>query len=367
MPPEKRRRSPRPRSAVTRLLAAASAVVLLAAGCTSAREREAQLNGPGEACPVTADPSVTSHVRIGWQTIPNGDLLVHDQGLLESCLPNAVIEWIQFDGGNDVVQAFGSGAIDIGISGSSATVKAMSPPLDLPVQVIWIADIIGGSEALVARDPAITTVEDLRGKKVAVTFGATPHYSLLSTLEAHGLSGQVEVVNLTNDVTPAAWDRGEIDAVWTWEPTLSVLTHDGGHVVMTSEQSAAEGHPTFDLIWARTAFVDDNAAFLRVWTALQDHASRQLAEDPAGAAPALASLLGTDAAAVREQMAGYSYPDAVQQAGPDGFGGGLAEDLHSTSGFLADVGLADAANSPEHYRRAVHGDAVDDVAQETNG
>lgn len=343
-------------------LALAAAALLGGSGCTTAQEEQARLNGEAAACPVDPDPSVRSSVRIGWQAIPNGDLIVQERQLLESCLPNATIQWVQFDGGDDVVQAFGSGSIDIGISGSSAAVTAMSPPLELPVRLVWIADVIGTSEALVSRDPAITTLEDLRGKKVAVTFGATPHYSLLSSLQAAGIEDEVVVVNLTNQAIPAAWERGEIDAVWTWEPTLSELMVSDGHVVMTSEQSAQQGHPTFDLISARAEFVEAEPELMTMWTRLQDHAATEIAEDPDAAAESMAVMLGTDPATVREQMEGYSYPDAAAQAGPDYFGGGVAGSLHSTAGFLGEVGLTDGASSEEHYEQIVHPDAIEEVA-----
>lgn len=126
----------RSRSRVRTALALAGAALLAVSACTTAQEEQARLNGEAAACPVEPDPSVRATVRIGWQAIPTGDLIVQERHLLESCLPSATIQWVQFDGGDDVVQAFGSGSIDLGISGSSAAVTAMSPPLELPVRLV---------------------------------------------------------------------------------------------------------------------------------------------------------------------------------------------------------------------------------------
>lgn len=344
-------------------LAATCVLALALGGCTTAREAEQRLNASLRVeCPVAVDESVDATVRIGWQTIANGDLVVQHLGLLETCLPNADIQWLQFKGGDDVVQAFGSAAIDLGISGSSAAVKAMSPPLSLPVQAVWIGDVIGAAEALVSNDPAITTVADLRGATVAVTYGATPHYSLLSVLRDAGIEDVVNVINLSNDVLPAAWARGEVDAAWTWEPTLGELVRDDGTVVMTSQESAELGYLTFDVISARTEFVDRNPAFMRTWTALQDWAVGYLREDPDAAAESMSVLLGQDPEVVREQMEGYLYLDAEELAGEDYFGGGLGAQLRSTATFLAEVQLVDAADTLEHYEGAVHADDVLGVA-----
>lgn len=348
---------------VVAMLAAVAAVMLVITGCTIAREAERRLNADLRMdCPVAADESVDATVRIGWQTIANGDLIIQDLGLLETCLPNATIQWLQFKGGDDVVQAFGSAAIDLGISGSSAGVKAMSPPLSLPVQAVWIGDVIGAAEALVSNDPEITTVEDLAGATVAVTFGATTHYSLLSVLRDAGIEDDVTVINLSNDVLPAAWGRGEVDAAWTWEPTLGEIVRAGGQVIMTSAESAELGYFTFDVISARTDFVEQEPEFMQTWTALQDWAVGYIREDPDRAAESMSVLLGQDPAIVREQMEGYVYLDARELAGADYFGGGMGEQLRSTATFLAEVQLVDAADTLDHYNRAVYADAVLKVA-----
>src|SRR3954454_31388 len=113
-----------------RVVAATVAVVGAAAlsGCVSSN-RPADNSAGGTACPFAADESVTSTVRIAYQNIPNGDLVVKDQQMLENCMPNAKVTWNKFDSGGDVIQAFGSNSADIGLIGSSPATKALSAPL----------------------------------------------------------------------------------------------------------------------------------------------------------------------------------------------------------------------------------------------
>ena len=144
-------------------------------------------------------------------------------------MPNADISWSQFASGGDVVQAFGANSADLGLVGSSPAAKAVSAPLNLPVQVIWIYDVIGEAESLVARDPSIKGPADLRDKTVAVPFGSTAHYSLLSALAGAGLRGGTDVtlINLAPDAIPAAWQSEQIDAAWVWNPVLGELEKAG--------------------------------------------------------------------------------------------------------------------------------------------
>ena len=180
-----------------RLVAAASlaAMVLAAGGCTTAKEAEARANaanGSATSCPVEVNSTATGAVRIGWQAIPNANLLVKDKGWIEACLPNVTVTWIKFDSGADVVQGFGSGSVDLATLGSSPATKALSAPLNVDMQVVWIDDVIGAAESLVAKDPAVKTLTDLRGRTIAVPFGSTSHFCLLMALKEAGLTPEAE-------------------------------------------------------------------------------------------------------------------------------------------------------------------------------
>lgn len=352
---------PRP---VRRVLAltAVLAALATATGCVeSGRTVHPDAVQPAAQCPVEPDPSITTTARLAWQAIPNGDLVVKDMRLLEACMPNAQITWSKFDSGGDVVQAFGAGSIDLGLVGSSPAVKAVSPPLDIDLRIVWLQDVIGAAESLVVRDPAVTSVRDLAGKKVAVPFGSTAHYSLLSALREAGVERQVELINLAPDKMIAAWQRGEIDAAWVWDPTLSQLQQSGS-VILTSAETAAAGHPTFDMSAATDGFVAENPEFLRMWTAVQDEAARRLAAGDDQAVESVAVQLGLSPEIVRKQTEGLTYPDAETQAGPEYFGGRLGEVLADTADFLVTARETDGTAPPQTYRQMPYPDAIEEVA-----
>lgn len=340
-----------------RRAAALAAAALLLAGCTSAAE-----SGAGEsACPVTPDESITTTARIAYQAIPNGDLVVKDLGWLEACLPNATIEWARYAGA-EVVQALGSDSADLGLMGSSSLVRALSAPLELDLQVTWIFDVIGDAEALVVSGDQ-TSITDLAGASIAVPFATTTHYSLLAALEDAGMDATTDVtlINLNPDAMPAAWENGEIDAAWVWEPTLSELTASGT-VILTSAQTAELGRPTFDLGGATSEFIEANPEFMVMWTRVQSAAAALLQEDPEAAAESIAVELGLTPEEVQAQIAGYRYLTADEQAGADYFGGGLADAMVHTAEFLATQDQVEAASSAEEYAAAVHSASIEQAA-----
>ncbi|WP_280427875.1 ABC transporter substrate-binding protein [Nocardia brasiliensis] len=345
------------RRAVTTGLAVA-AVLATTAGCVESGRGDTGATGAQASCPFAADPGVTTTARIGYQAIPNADLLVKDRGLLAACLPNAKVTWSQFASGADVVQAFGAGGLDIGTLGSAPATKALSAPLQLPVRVLWIHDVIGKSESLVARDAAITDLAGLRGKRVATPFGSTAHYSLLAALGRAGLAADVQLINLKPDAIPGAWTGGQIDAAWVWDPTLSKLLESGGHVVTSSADTAAAGAPTFDLAVANRQFLDEHARFAVVWAKLQDYAVQQLRTAPADAAVSIGAQLGIDPKLVGPQLAGYTYLGAAEQADAKYLGGGFSGDLRKTAEFLLGQGGIDAVGDETAYRDGIYVDAA---------
>ncbi|MBF6170891.1 taurine ABC transporter substrate-binding protein [Nocardia blacklockiae] len=323
-------------------------------GCVeSGRTDSSRYTGEQVACPVPVDESFTGTVRIGYQDIPNGDLLVKDTGLLNTCLPHGTFTWSKFASGGDVIQAFGAGSLDLGLLGSAPAARALSAPLRQDVRVIWIHDVIQGAESLVARDPSITSVAGLKGRRIAVPFASTAHYSLTGALAAAGLERDVQLVNLAPDAILGAWKGGQIDAAFIWEPTLSQLLTDG-HVVTSAAQTAAAGRPTYDLEGARGEFVAANPKFVEVWTAAQNWAVGRIATDRTLAATHLAAQLGISVDAARTQLAGYGYLDARTQASPEYLGGRLGNDLRGTAEFLLSQGEIQGVSAPEAYTGAVY-------------
>lgn len=312
-------------------------------------------------CPIEPNPDVTATVRIGYQQIPNGDLIVKDTELLNTCLPNAKIVWTQFSSGADVVRAFGSNSLDLGLYGSAPAAKSLSAPLNLDVQIVWIQDVIGGAESLVVRDPEITDIHGLAGKSVGVPFGSTAHLSLSSALEKAGLARDVNVINLEPSAIVGAWQGNQIDAAWIWEPTLSELTANG-HIIMTAEDTADAGSPTFDLEAARRQFVTENPEVLLAWTAAQNWAVDLIHNDREAAVNRLSGQLGVDPDPVRTQLDGYRYLDADTQAEPDHLGGGLGLDIRNTALFLKGQSGVDAVGPVSDYLQALFPDAAREVA-----
>jgi taurine transport system substrate-binding protein len=299
-------------------------------------------------------------IRLAYQSFPSGDLVVKHNRWLEDALPDYNIQWTKFDSGADINTAFVAGQVDFGAIGSSPVARGLSGPLNIPYQVAFILDVAGDNEALVARnETGIKDVAGLRGKRVATAFASTAHYSLLAALSQAGLSASdVQLIDLQPQASLAAWERGDVDAVYTWLPTLDQLRKDGTQLI-ASRQLATAGKPTLDLGVVSTAFALAHPDVVDTWRKVQTRALQQIHDDPQAAAAAIAPEIATtpEDAANQLKQGVYLTPQELTSAdwlGTDGAPGNVAQNLQSAAQFLTEQKQIPAAPDLATFQKALY-------------
>ncbi len=281
-----------------------------------------------------------TRVVIGYQAIPNGELVAKQLGWHEDTL-GAPVRWIQFNSGSELNAAVAAGSVDLGLGGSSTTVVAIAQ--GVPARVIWIHNVIGENEALVVRNGSgIRSVSDLDGKTVAAPFGATTHYHLLTAMDLAGVDpAEVRILDMPPTEMLAAWTRGDIDAGFVWEPTLAAMLDSGGRVLISSGELAAQGFLTGDIGIARNGFAERHPDVVVQYVRNQIRAVELIRSDPRRAAAAIAAELSLEAEEARRQMDSLIFLDASEQLSADFLGsseapGSLVEVFLETGRFLAE-------------------------------
>lgn len=253
------------------------------------------------------------------------------------------IHWRMFGGGGDVIRAMASGDVQIGEAGSSPVAAAVSQGQD--IKLFWILDDIADAEALIARDGSgIKTLKDLKGKKVATPFVSTSHYQLMVDLKLEGVDPRsVTVMNMRPPEIAAAWERGDIDAAFIWDPVLSRIKPNG-KVLTTSGAIGERGFPTFDGLVVSDEWAAKNPEFMVAMVKVlakadadyRDHKAAWNADSPQ--VKAVAKWTKADAKSVPATMALYRFPTLEQQASSKWLGGGAAKALTDTAEFLKEQG-----------------------------
>ncbi len=294
--------------------------------------------------PLAVSAQAADKLTIGYQTVVEPSKAAQAAGAYDAAT-GAEVDWRKFDSGAEVIAALASGALDIGYVGSSPLAAAASRKL--PVEAFFVVGLIGSSEALVARDGSgVAGVKDLEGRKVAVPFVSTTHYSLLAALAHEGVDAKkVEILNLRPPEIAAAWTRGDIDAAYVWDPALGQIK-ETGKVILDSAEVADWGAPTFDAWIVRKDYAAEHPEAVRGFVAETARAYDAYRADPAGwsatNAKAIAEVTGAKAEEVPGLLTGYVFPTLAEQASPALLGGGTAEAVAQTSAFLQAQGRIDA-------------------------
>jgi sulfonate transport system substrate-binding protein len=85
--------------------------------------------------------------------------------------------------------------------------------------------------------PDIQSIEQMKGRRVALQMGTMPHILLIKLLERHGLSEKdVEVVNLQNAEANAAFTAGAVDALFGSTPILLLRDKGQARILGTSKE-----------------------------------------------------------------------------------------------------------------------------------
>lgn len=253
-------------------------------------------------------------VTIGTIRIANDKTVAFHSEFFKEYFENKGIEvkMLFFDSGTAANVAFVSGDLDFAEMGYTNAVVALDK--GIPVELIWIHEILGQNEALVAqKGRGIETVEDLKGKTVATPFSSTCHYALLQALKSVGMDAHdITLLDMNTEDILAAWQRGDIDAAYTWEPTLSHMKATG-RVITDSEVLAQQGMTTADIELVSTEFSKRYPELVSDYLRALAKAVQLYRDTPDVAIKAASDHLQIDTDTAKTQMAGTRWLTPEEQ------------------------------------------------------
>jgi len=161
-------------------------------------------------------------IRIAYPTatLANGQVgqVLLKTNILEKNDLEAQITGFQY--GAPMMEALISGKVDVAFTSEV--------PACLPLSKGYKATIIatfghlGRGAIMVTEDSPIKQISDLKGKKIGVPFGSSPHRNLLGMLRSAGLKpgDDVQVLNIGRDEVALGLIKGGVDAIMIWDPAV---------------------------------------------------------------------------------------------------------------------------------------------------
>jgi sulfonate transport system substrate-binding protein len=152
------------------------------------------------------------------------------------------IKWSEFPAAAPLAEALNAGAVDAGIIGDAPLLFALASGAQVKAIAVDKSDAYG-TAVLVDSHAALSSVTDLRGKRIATGRGSIGHYVALKALASAGLSEKdVEFRFLGPVDAKMALANGSVDAWATWEPYTALAELSGQAKVLVNGRGLSSGN-----------------------------------------------------------------------------------------------------------------------------
>lgn len=315
------------------IAAIATATALALTGCVPGE------NAGTDAPPADGDWSAST-LSIDFATYNPLSLIIKEQGWLEETFGDDVeVTWTQSLGSNKANEGLLAGALDVGSTAGSAALLARSN--GSPIQTIAIYSQPEWAALVVAEGSDIASVEDLRGKTVAVTIGTDPYFFLLQALDEAGVGlDEVNVQNLQHADGGAALLNGTVDAWSGLDPMMAANEINSGASLFYRNID----FNTYGFLNATESFIADHPDLAQAVVDAYEKARAWFLENPEEAAALLAEVAGIDVAVAEKVLLERTVidldpvPGATQNAVLEKVG-----PIQVANGDIASQDLVDAA------------------------
>ncbi len=177
-----------------------------------------------------------------------------------------------------------------------------------PLQIVLVFDVSKGADVLLAR-PQIRDLADLKGKRVGAEDSALGSLMLSMVLERAGLKPEDVVVRrIVYEEQEAAWARGDVDALVTYEPVAARIKKTGAKQLLSTREMP---DTIFDVLAVRPEALRSHGDVVRAALVGHFKALSYLRQNPWDAAYKTVPHLGVSAEEMISSLRGLELPDLI--------------------------------------------------------
>lgn len=276
---------------VTLLLSLAGALLL--AGCSSSAKESGEKPEKIRLDYAYYSPTSLALKKFGW-----AEEAFKKEGI--------EVEWVLSQGSNKALEFLNSDSVDFGSTAGAAAFIAKDK--GAPIESVYIYSQPEWT-ALVAKDGStIKDVKDLKGKKVAATFGTDPHIFLLRALDEAGLSAKdVQIVNLQHADGANALQNGQVDAWAGLDPHMArVELESGGKFIYRNPD-----FNTYGTLNVRSEFAKNHPKQVEKVIELYEKARKWTIENPDEAAKLLSEEAGIKENVAKKELERNNFSEPI--------------------------------------------------------
>lgn len=176
------------------------------------------------------------------------------------------------------------------------------------------------------KDSDIASIEDLKGKKVGLVVGSISQDFLDRLLQSVNLKTEdVELVNLSPGEQPQALENGDVDAITSWNPTLTKVQSDGIGTLLVDGEGLYLGENT---IFVQDDYLATNREVIEIFLKQYARAVKEIQDNKEKYAKEYAQVYGLDEQVLLQVINDFEYPLVLSEDD--------IKDLQGTADFLYD-------------------------------
>ncbi|MCA0972555.1 aliphatic sulfonate ABC transporter substrate-binding protein [Halobacillus litoralis] len=274
------------------LLASVLLIGTFLAGCSGSAEGEEQ---PDKVTLDYAYYSPTSLVlkEKGW-----AEEAFEEQGI--------EVEFVLSQGSNKALEFLNSSSVDFGSTAGAAALMAKAN--QAPIESVYLYSKPEWTALVTNADSGISSVEDLKGKKVAATLGTDPYIFLVRALKDHGLSSKdIELVNLQHADGGSALTSGNVDAWAGLDPHMARLE-------LESDANLFYRKPdfnTYGTLNVRSDYAENHPEIVKTVIEVYEKARKWTIENPEEAAQILADEANLDLEVAKQSLERNDFSNPI--------------------------------------------------------
>lgn len=302
------------RKALGVALSVALVLPLTACGASSTSSNSTDTSnsaGSSETAESSDGKNTATELHVAYQPIVGNIplFILKDENLIESALKDkgydVKVTYTEFESGPPENEAFASQNVDLGNMGDVPALSGIAAGQKRSlIGISYNGEQI--HSVLVKTDSDISTVSDLKGKKIGVVIGSSAQCFLSGLLNKNGLSlSDVETVNISPGEQEAALSNGEVDAVAVWEPIPSRIVSDGVGKVLADGTGVYESDAP---IIINDDYLDANPEIVKIFIDVYKEAVQKLQDDKETYIAKYADTLGLSKDVLTTALSKASFP-----------------------------------------------------------
>jgi len=284
-------------------------------------------------CGTTADKpkGKVDTIRISYVKLPlNAPSIVEKKlNLFEKEFgpDNIKVQFPEITEGPKMTEALAAGSLDFcnALGGTSAILAAAN---GVDLKIIGIYSRAPKAFTIMAIDPQIQSVADLKGKKVAGPQGTILHQLLLASLNKNSLSiTDTQFINMGIPQAMTAMLSGKVDAALIAGPAVPKALQNGARILTTGEGLL----DATIVIAVNGKFLRDHPDLVKRYMKVHQQSLKYIKENPEEVYKMAAEETGIGIDEVRQMMPWYDFNPEISASD--------IEDLEKTQQFLLDNGM----------------------------